>query len=82
MKKDTRKMPELHHSPSEGRQTVIYPFLVVEAKSRSHITGFESIDAQTAFLLRTCLMVQRKLQEASKVELKHLMWFMPYYGST
>jgi hypothetical protein len=68
---------------SEGAP-IIFPFLVIEAKSEKGRDGFSDIELQTAFTLRTLLELRQDLRnavsEASKSELQPLVWFMSYKG--
>lgn len=73
-------MRDLKHTPFPATNDLVYPFLISEAKPGVRNPGFESIDAQTAFPIRSCLMLQKRLREASNVELNPLLWYMPYQG--
>lgn len=69
----------LRQSPfSDGR--VLYPFLIVEAKSEKGSTGFQSIETQTAFPIRTLLKLQHDLSTATGSDLKPLVWFLANQG--
>jgi hypothetical protein len=69
----------LRQSPfSDGK--VLYPFLIIEAKSEKGSCGFESIEAQTAFPIRTLLKLQNDLGSASESGLKPLVWFLANQG--
>jgi hypothetical protein len=69
----------LRQSPfSDGR--VLYPFLIVEAKSEKGSRGFESIENQTAFPIRTLLKLQHDLSAASETGIKPLVWFLANQG--
>lgn len=76
----TRHRSDIRHSPFIGRWNTLYPFLVSEAKSESGSPGFESIEAQTAFPLFSCVRLQQRLSERTGVELQPLVWFMPFFG--
>lgn len=69
----------LRHSPFSNID-LLYPFLICEAKSEGGGLGFESIEAQTAFPLRTCLKLQEDLRQRSGVQLNPFVWFMSYQG--
>lgn len=69
----------LRHSPFSKRD-LFYPFLICEAKSEGGGPGFESIELQTAFPIRTCLKLQEDLRERSGVQMNPLVWFMSYQG--
>jgi hypothetical protein len=69
----------LRRSPfGDGR--VLYPFLIIEAKSEKGSTGFESIENQTAFPIRTLLKLQNDLSIASGTSIKPLVWFLANQG--
>lgn len=75
----TSERPLLRHSPlvDEG---ILYPFLILEAKSEKGSPGFESVECQTALTVRTCLQLQKNLEEASGVRLDPLVWFIGFQG--
>lgn len=79
-RKYTATMINLNYAPFHSLDQPLYPFLVVEAKSGGRTIGFEGIEAQSAFPLRTCLMLQERLRISSGVNLDPLVWFMPYQG--
>ena len=68
------------HTPfTDGK--LLYPFLIIEAKSEKGSPGFESIETQTAFPLRTCMQLQKALADSSRTSsLNPLVWFMGYQG--
>jgi hypothetical protein len=69
----------LRRSPfRDGR--VLYPFLIIEAKSEKGSPGFESIETQTAFPIRTLLKLQKDLSIASGISFKPLVWFLANQG--
>lgn len=69
----------LRHSPFEDGN-ILYPFLIIEAKSEKGSPGFESIESQTAFPIRTLLKLQESLSSVSDVTLSPLVWFMANQG--
>ena len=69
----------LRHSPF-SKIDLLYPFLICEAKSEGRGPGFESIELQTAFPIRTCLKLQEDLRERSGVQMNPLVWFLSYQG--
>jgi hypothetical protein len=75
----TAGAPNLRHSPFAAG-SVLYPFLIIEAKSEKGGQGFESIETQSAFPLRTFLKLQDDLRQSSRVELDPLVWFLAYQG--
>ena len=73
-------MDKFKYTPFPATNDLAYPFFISEAKPGVRNPGFESIDAQTALPIRSCLMPQQRLREASSVELNPLVWYMPYQG--
>ncbi|KIW09895.1 hypothetical protein PV08_11996 [Exophiala spinifera] len=73
------KLRGLRHSPFSNVE-LLYPFLICEAKSEGRGPGFESIETQTAFPIRTCLQLQDDLRQRSGVQLSPFVWFMAYQG--
>lgn len=69
----------LRRSPFRDSE-VLYPFLIIEAKSEKNGPGFESIETQTAFPIRTLLKLQKDLSIASGISLKPLVWFLANEG--
>lgn len=59
---------------------LLYPFLVLEAKSSTADCDWNSIQLQTAFPLRTFLETQRRLQDAAKSQQQPLVWFFANCG--
>lgn len=70
---------KLRHSPFEPAN-VLYPFMVLEAKSEKAPDSWGSIERQSAFALRTCLKLQKNLQRDTGVELQCLVWFFAFKG--
>ena len=70
---------DLRHSPFPNSE-MLYPFLILEAKSGVGGTGFEAIETQTAFPIRTCLKLQQDLRQRSGVPLDPLLWFLSFQG--
>ncbi|GFG09692.1 hypothetical protein IFM5058_04552 [Aspergillus udagawae] len=69
----------LRHSPfTDG--LVSYPFVLIEAKSEKGSPGFESVERQSAFPLRTLLKLQQDLQQVNQVSISPLVWFMANQG--
>jgi hypothetical protein len=69
----------LRHSPfADGYG--LYPFLVIEAKSEKGSPGFESIENQTAFPLRTLVKLQHDLRLESVCDINPLVWFLANQG--
>jgi len=69
----------LKHSPFVDGN-VLYPFLVIEAKSEKGSPGFESIENQTAFPLRTLVKLQHDLRLQSVCDINPLVWFLANQG--
>ncbi|KAF2809204.1 uncharacterized protein BDZ99DRAFT_533885, partial [Mytilinidion resinicola] len=65
-------------------EPVLFPFLVIEAKSEKGREGFSDIEVQTAFAIRTLLELQQDLADAvgedSSSETSPLVWFLSYRG--
>lgn len=78
LKEHTNALRQLRHSPFQRAPHIIYPFLVVESKSGGGNADFVSIDTQTAFPLRTCLMLQKNLGRSSTVGIGPLVWYIAY----
>jgi hypothetical protein len=77
----TRSRPELRHSPIElAIDSMVYPFLVIEAKSEKGSPGFEAVEVQTAFPIRTFLKIQAQLNTQGAFSLEPLVWFMAFSG--
>jgi hypothetical protein len=70
---------DLRHSPFPDAD-MLYPFLILEAKSEGRGPGFEFIEAQTAFPIRTCVKLQEDLRRQSGGGLDPLLWFLSYEG--
>ncbi|KAF4184210.1 hypothetical protein CNMCM7927_008210 [Aspergillus lentulus] len=69
----------LRHSPfADGH--VSYPFVLIEAKSEKGSPGFESVERQSAFPLRTLLKLQQDLQQVNHIPISPLVWFMANQG--
>ena len=69
----------LRHSPfADGR--ILYPFLIIEAKSEKGSPGFDSIESQTAFPIRTLLQLQDKLALQTGTKINPLLWFLANQG--
>ena len=70
---------DLRQSPFiDGK--VLFPFLIIEAKSEKGSPGFESIENQTAFPIRTLLKLQNDLSGTSETSIKPLVWFLANQG--
>lgn len=76
----TKALTGLQHSPFVEKRSTLYPFLVSEAKPEKNSPGFESIEAQTAFPIFSCVMLQQRLSQQTGVKLQPLVWFIPYLG--
>lgn len=73
-------IPHSKRTPFPETDDIVYPFLISEAKHGGKNPGFKSVDLQTAFPIRSCLMLQQRLRELSSIELNPLVWYMPYIG--
>jgi hypothetical protein len=69
---------------ADGGEPVIFPFLVIEAKSEKGRDSFSDIEVQTAFSIRTLLKLQQDLRDAAgydnESEASPLVWFFSYKG--
>lgn len=70
---------DITHSPIEGR-SILYPFLVVEAKREDNAPGFRYVEAQTSFPIRRLLKIQDDLRNAHCSNLNPLVWFFAFQG--
>jgi len=65
-------------------EPVVFPFLVLEAKSEKGRNGFSDIEFQTAFSIRALLKLQEDLRKAagdeSEWETGPLVWFLANKG--
>lgn len=93
------KLDRRHASPSmtvgqtirttpfaEEGEPVVFPFLIMEAKSEKSASSFRDIDMQTAFAIRELVLLQEELERATS-ELGHpeweaapLVWYFSYRG--
>lgn len=75
----TQENETIRHSPFANGK-VLYPFLVIEAKSEKGSPGFESIESQTAFPIRSLLQLQDKLARYTGIKMNPLLWFPANQG--
>ncbi|OQV09476.1 hypothetical protein CLAIMM_13594 [Cladophialophora immunda] len=63
---------------------LLFPFLLIEAKSEKSPDAFSKIDAQSGFALRSLLQLQRDLLHASAENrqsgVEPLVWYLAYRG--
>ena len=59
---------------------VLFPFLIIEAKSEKRGSGFASIESQVAFPIRALLKLQYDLSSASRSSVRPLVWFLANQG--
>lgn len=59
---------------------LLYPFLVLEAKSSTADCDWYSIQLQTAFPIRTFLQTQHRLKNAARSQQSPLVWFLANRG--
>lgn len=59
---------------------LVFPFLVIEAKSEKGSPGFASIEAQTAFPIMAMLQRLGQLEEDVEKPIDPLVWFFAYAG--
>ena len=68
------------HFPVEGRESVLLPFLVIEAKREKDAPGFRAILYQTAFPVRRFLRAQADIDSRDASSEPCLVWFFAYQG--
>ncbi|KAF4969181.1 hypothetical protein FSARC_3557 [Fusarium sarcochroum] len=65
-------------------EPIIFPFLVIEAKSEKGSDAFTDTQVQTAFAIRELLLIQRGLAQAAGEDTEWdagpLVWFLSYKG--
>ena len=62
-------------------EPIIFPFLVLEAKSEKSADSFSDIEIQTAFAIRELLIIQDDLRQAAEGSQDYpLVWFISYKG--
>lgn len=70
----------------KDRKNVVFPFLVIEAKSETSQSSFSDIDMQTAFVIRELVALQEQLERAAsglghaKWDAAPLVWYISYRG--
>jgi hypothetical protein len=74
----------LRTSPFKDEEDpLIFPFLIVEAKSEKSTSGFDTIQAQTAFPIWALLNLQKNLQDrvkTTRTQLNPFVWFLANRG--
>ncbi|CAI7636422.1 unnamed protein product [Penicillium glandicola] len=74
----------IKHTPfSSDVEPLLFPFLVLEAKSESSNSGFDAIQIQSAFPIRALLKLQEDLQSSSPISdpaMAPLVWFLACRG--
>jgi hypothetical protein len=68
----------------EAERPLLFPFLVLEAKSESSTDGFTDIELQSAFPIKVLLELQFKLRDkvANVTNSGPLIWFLAHRGDT
>jgi hypothetical protein len=69
----------------EEHDPLIFPFLVLEAKSEDSKGGFDAVQTQTAFPIFALLNLQHKLRKrvkASRTNLSPFIWFLANRGDS
>jgi hypothetical protein len=63
-------------------EPIVFPFLVIEAKSEKGADAFTDIEVQTAFAIRELLSIQDDLRQAAEADWDGgpLVWFLSYKG--
>ncbi|KAF7593678.1 hypothetical protein BBP40_011088 [Aspergillus hancockii] len=67
------------HSPTLNSPEMLFPFLILEAKSEVGGPGFQYVETQTAFPIRTLLNIQSSLDKSTNIG-RSLVWFLAYQG--
>lgn len=74
----------IKHTPfSSDVDPLLFPFLLLEAKSESSNSGFDAIQIQSAFPIRALLKLQEDLQSNSPISdpaMAPLVWFLACRG--
>ncbi|KIX06830.1 uncharacterized protein Z518_04806 [Rhinocladiella mackenziei CBS 650.93] len=69
-----------------GCQPLLFPFILLEAKSEKSPDAFSKINLQTGFAIRALLELQRNLAHATvenrQSGMKPLVWFLSYRGES
>ncbi|KAF2624067.1 hypothetical protein BU25DRAFT_166430 [Macroventuria anomochaeta] len=68
------------HFPAKGRNKLLLPFLVLEAKKEKNAPGFRAIQYQTAFPVRRFLKAQADMDSRDSSCEPCLVWFFAYQG--
>jgi hypothetical protein len=68
------------HFPAKNRNSLLLPFLVIEAKKEKDAPGFRSIQYQTAFPVRRFLKAQSDIDSRDTSCEPCLVWFFAYQG--
>jgi hypothetical protein len=73
-------------NPDIGGRKLLFPFLVMEAKSNRGGSDFDEIEIQTGLPIRNLLILQHQLQQAECNKMKvpggPLAWFLANVGPT
>ena len=82
--KEVQELIELGQPLTQTGDRLLFPFLILEAKSGSAGDSWHSIQMQTAFSIRTLLDTQDRLRKAtgtlSKWQSGPLVWFLANKG--
>ncbi|KAF9888240.1 hypothetical protein FE257_008809 [Aspergillus nanangensis] len=75
-----RRLDGIRCSTVQDDLEMLFPFLVLEAKSEVAGPGFQSVEIQTAFPIRALLNIQKSLNEHTKIRRNPLLWFIAFKG--
>ncbi|KAJ5436912.1 Peptidase S58 DmpA/arginine biosynthesis protein ArgJ [Penicillium cf. griseofulvum] len=67
--------------PVKDADHIMFPFLIIEAKSEIQTSGFTAIEKQTAFPIKRLLDIQKDLRKRRQEPEGHsLVWFLAFSG--
>jgi hypothetical protein len=68
-------------SPVKDAEHILFPFLILEAKSEIQTPGFTAIEKQTAFPIKRLVDIQKSLRKRrQELEGNSLVWFLAFSG--
>jgi hypothetical protein len=68
-------------SPVKDAEHILFPFLILEAKSEIQTPGFTAIEKQTAFPIKRLVDIQKSLRKRrQEPEGNSLVWFLAFSG--
>ncbi|EAU36075.1 predicted protein [Aspergillus terreus NIH2624] len=72
--------PDITSAVTKAGTDLVFPFLVLEAKSEKDTDGFEAIERQTAFPIRAMVNIQKDLESVSAVPVDPLRIIDLWHG--